>query len=224
MIVRFVVMHPHPGGATPRRNAVHLGAPSRWGRARSAYQRDAAVTAGVFGYFAAVWFGWAQTQPPPTWRIPLLAGSALALATALVGGVLTWRYRRSGTALDAKASRTFGLIVAAELSLAVLGIPVLAGVHHPELRPAYVGFIVGLHLLPLGRLFKYPLLHLAGAAVTVLSVVAVPLARLSSTPLSAVAGAAAGTTLLAAAAASLSGSLTQDQTHDSPRPRGPDHT
>jgi hypothetical protein len=55
------------------------------------FVRNVAATAAIFGFFASAWFGWAQEDPPAQWRPWLIAGSIMALATALAGGLLTWR-------------------------------------------------------------------------------------------------------------------------------------
>ena len=43
------------------------------------FLRDAAMTAAVLGSFASAWFGWAQDDPPRSWRRPLVAGSVIHL-------------------------------------------------------------------------------------------------------------------------------------------------
>jgi hypothetical protein len=47
------------------------------------FVRDAAATAVIFGFFASAWFGWAEENPPAKWRVWLIAGSIIGLATAL---------------------------------------------------------------------------------------------------------------------------------------------
>jgi len=43
------------------------------------FLRDAATTAAVLGFFASAWFGWAQDDPPRSWRRPLVAASVIHL-------------------------------------------------------------------------------------------------------------------------------------------------
>jgi hypothetical protein len=52
------------------------------------FLRDAAMTAAVLGFFASAWFGWAQDDPPRSWRRPLVAGSVHWASRWLEG---SWR-------------------------------------------------------------------------------------------------------------------------------------
>jgi hypothetical protein len=63
------------------------------------------------------------------------------------------------------------------------------------------------HLIPLVWLLQYPLIGVAGALVTLVAVLAVPLARSRSLPVSAVTGLGCGCVLLAAALWSLADAL-----------------
>jgi len=70
------------------------------------FVRDAAATAAIFGFFGAVWFGWAQEHPPKSWRPWLLTGSVVSLLTMLAGGLLVWRHWSDGSAFDEDTSKT----------------------------------------------------------------------------------------------------------------------
>jgi hypothetical protein len=167
------------------------------------FTRDAAATAAIFGFFASVWFGWAQESPPKTWRKALLAGSIASLLSLLAGGVLTWRHWSDGTAFGPDTSRTFGIIVGIEFATAAAGAIILAALHRKTLLPAWIALVVGVHLFPLASLLRYPLIYAVAGLVTLSALVAVPLARSRSTAVSAAAGLGAGTVLLAAALFSL---------------------
>lgn len=167
------------------------------------FTRDAAATAAVFGFFAASWFGWAQEKPPTAWRDWLIAGAILSLLVAAAGGVLTWQYWSTGTAFNPQTGRTFGIIVGIEFALAGIGAGVLAALGKPAYIPAWIAFIVGVHLFPLAPLLKYPLLYIAAAMVTLAALIAIPLARTQVVAVSAVTGVGAGIVLLAAALFSL---------------------
>jgi hypothetical protein len=71
------------------------------------------------------------------------------------------------------------------------------------LIPAWIAFVVGVHLFPLAPLLRYPLLYLVAGLVTLAALGAIPLARARSWPVSAVTGLGAGPVLLAAALFSL---------------------
>ena len=163
------------------------------------FSRDAVATATVFGFFASAWFGWAQDEPPPAWRRWLIWGSILAMLTAVAGGVLTWRRWTDPTAFDDDTSRTFGIIVGIEFALAGLGAALLARRQRDDLIPAWVALVVGVHLIPLAWLLQYPLVGVVAVLVTLVALLAVPLARARSLPVSAVTGVGAGWVLLVAA-------------------------
>lgn len=110
--------------------------------------RDSAATAAVFGFFASTWFGWAQEHPPPAWRRLLVAGSLASVLTALVGGILTWRYWSAGTVFDTGTGKAFGIIVGVEFVLAAAGAALLAVRGRSELIVAWVALVVGVHLFP----------------------------------------------------------------------------
>jgi uncharacterized membrane protein YhaH (DUF805 family) len=77
-------------------------------------------------------------------------------------------------AVDADTSRTFGMIVGIEVVLAGLGAALLARRRRDDLISAWVALVVGLHLIPLAWLLRYPLLGLVAALVIVVAVLAVP--------------------------------------------------
>jgi hypothetical protein len=169
--------------------------------------RDAAATAFVFGFFASSWFGWAQESPPARWRRWLLGGALLSLLTAVAGGLLTWSHWSDGTAFDRSTSIAFGVVVTLEFVIAGLGAALLAVSGRASLMPAWVAFVVGIHLFPLGTLLGYPLLYVTAALITVLSWAVVPLARRRRVRLSAAVGGATGSVLLATALVSVGSAL-----------------
>ncbi len=167
------------------------------------FVRDAAGTTAVLGFFAAGWFGWAQDAPPAGWRLWLTGGSVAGMITALAGGLLTWSHWTDGSAITSETGPIFGLIVAVEVVLSAAGAAVLHRRGQSRYIPAWVAVIVGLHLLPLAPLFRYPFLWIVGAAVTLIGLAAIPIASARSLPVSAVTGVAVGTVLLSSALVSL---------------------
>jgi hypothetical protein len=84
----------------------------------------------------------------------LLSGAVLSLVVAVAGGLLTWRHRDDGTALDRDTSIAFGVVVGIEVALAGLGALVLALSRRRELIPAWIAFVVGVHFVPLAMLLE----------------------------------------------------------------------
>lgn len=167
------------------------------------FVRDAAATAAIFGFFASVWFGWAQEHPPKSWRPWLIAGSVLSLATMVAGGLLVWRHWSDGTAFDEGTSKAFGIVVGIEVVLAGVGAAVLGVRGKKEFIPVWIALVVGVHFFPVAAIIGYPLIHVVGALVTIAALAAVPMARSRSLPVSAVNGLGVGTILLAGAVVSL---------------------
>jgi hypothetical protein len=167
------------------------------------FVRDAAATAVIFGFFASAWFGWAQEHPPRSWRPWLLTGSIVSLLTMTAGALLVWRHWSDGTAFDEDTSKTFGIVVGIEVALAGAGAALLAAKRRKDAVPVWIALVVGVHLFAVAAIIGYPLIHVTGALVTLAALVAIPVARSRSLPVSAVNGAGAGVALLASALCSL---------------------
>jgi hypothetical protein len=167
------------------------------------YARDAAVTAAIFGFFAAGWFGWAQDDPPAGWRPFLVAGSIAGMITAVVGGFLAWSHWTEASAIDATTGPIFGIVVGIEVLLATIGAVVLPRTGRAELVPAWVALVVGVHLVPLGPLFGYPLLAATGILLSVAALASVVIARGRGIAVGTLTGVLAGTVLIVSAWASL---------------------
>lgn len=169
--------------------------------------RDAAMTAAIFGFFASAWFGWAQEDPPRTWKAWLVSGSLGGLMVAILGGLVAWQNWDTGTVFDRTTSISFGIVVAIEVVIAALGSWILIRRRHADLVGPWVAFVVGAHFIPLAVLLQYPLFYVVAIALMVGSPIAVLVARRSSITVSAVNGVVAGSILLTAALVSLAGSL-----------------
>ena len=165
--------------------------------------RDAAGVAAVFGFFAMSWFGWAQEDPPARWLRPLRVGSVLSGLAAVGGGLLLWRYWSDGTVFDATTGPRFGVVVGIEVAAAGIGAAMLAIRQRAAAMPAWVAFVVGVHLFPVAVILEIPALHIPAALVTLASVAAVPVAKRRELPISAVVGGTTGPVLMASALVSL---------------------
>lgn len=174
----------------------------------SDHLRDAAMTAVIFGFFATSWYGWAQENPPPSWRRPLLAGTVVAGLTAAAGLALALSHWSDGTVFDDETGRNFGIVVGIEFAAAAIGAGVLAALKRPQWMPVWIAFVVGVHLFPVAVILDYPAIHVVAALVTVVSLVAIPASRARSLTPSAVVGAGSGASLTLGALFSLVTALT----------------
>ncbi len=172
------------------------------------FLREAAATAGIFGFFAMVWFGWAQEAPPRPWRPWLIAGTVVSALT-LLGGVVTYALNLDGpTAFDRDTGIRYGVAVGIEFTIAGIAAGILAGTRRKEYIPVAIGLVVGIHFFPLAVLLNYPLLHVVGALATIAAAVAVPVARRPGIAISAVNGVGVGLSLLLGAVTALASTLT----------------
>jgi hypothetical protein len=160
------------------------------------FLRDTAATAAIFGFFGSVWFGWAQDDPPKSWRPWLLSGSLLSLLVMVAGGLLVWRHWNDGTVFSADTSRTFGIVVGIEFAAAGLGAAVLGARGRKEIVPVWIALVVGLHLFPVAVIISSPLIHVIGALVTIAALAAIPVARSRSLPVGTTNGLGVGSVLL----------------------------
>lgn len=171
--------------------------------------RDRAATALVLAAAAALWCTWGLAEPPVSWRLPIEVAAYLAVAVAVLAGVLTWRRRHQPTAMaDPAVRRSYLRVVGVESAAICVGAVVAGASGHPALIPAWILLVVGVHFVPLGRSLAVPELVTAGvlcAAVAVVAAVAGVVGEVASGAVapSAVAGGVGGLVMLVTAAACL---------------------
>lgn len=122
-----------------------------------------------FGAYSMCWWTLAAiSRRRPAWFL------AIAVCTA---GLLVWSitqlaalFRIPRGAADKRLRRHyrvgFGIILITEVAAIILGGPLLDHFHRPDLYPQWVNLVVGIHFLPLGKLFKLPFYYAAGAAIS----------------------------------------------------------
>lgn len=135
------------------------------------YIRDYAMYAAIFGVFASAWFGWAQENPPESWRPFLGAGSILSLIVAGIGIYMAIKFWGSGSALETNDSYAmFGLVVGIEVALILAGSLILMATKKSGFVSSWIAFIVAIHFAPLAFLFEDMWLWLLTALAVVASV------------------------------------------------------
>jgi hypothetical protein len=166
--------------------------------------RDLAVTALILGIAAMMWFGWGQAQPPAGWAVPLTVGTFVAIPVAGFAGSIVARFRNGATALaERRVRRSYAITVGIEVAacgLGALGLG-LAG-HAPYIAP-WILLVVGVHFVPLGRLFGESQLLWAGLALSAVAAAATVTGVVSDVAPSAVSGAFGGLVCVTCAAACL---------------------
>ncbi|MFI5694594.1 hypothetical protein ACIA58_22265 [Kribbella sp. NPDC051586] len=141
---------------------------------RSPALQGAAFGVSIFSFFALGWLGWGTGG-----HLPTAAQIALMVVAALVSVALAayaWQRWRTTPAPPAPrterrlSGRTFGLIIGSEwIALAIIS-GVLGGTGHPDPIPAVICAGVGLHFIPLARLFGVRAYYATAAVMCLLTV------------------------------------------------------
>lgn len=160
--------------------------------------RDALFIAAWFGLMAMVWFGWAQEDPPTSWRLWLSLGAVVGTLVAIGFGVGVATHWDSPTALEGRYG-WFGALVAAELVVAGLGNLVLARRGQTRWMAWWVALTVAVHFVPLGWLMQSWLIGAFGLAQGMSLLLLVPRLGAGTRPTSATVGPVMGGSLLLAA-------------------------
>lgn len=133
----------------------------------AAPRRTLANAAIVEGFFGFVWFGWGQ-EASLTWLSVVLAVGAVLAVLVAVGGIVTARRGGRGEPSPlsgAGAGRRYGIIVGTEFGLIGVGSAILGVTGHYEFIAAWICLVVGVHFVPLARVF--PGIGMVGLAVVV---------------------------------------------------------
>ena len=162
---------------------------------------DLAITALVLSVAAMAWFGWGQAQPPSGWSLVLTVGSIASIVVAVLSGVASCRRRghEEASMHDPAVRRVYWRIVGTEVAACLLGVAVLGLAGKTGFLPAWILLVVGVHFLPLGRVFRIGELYPTGVAASVIAVAAAITGAATSVAPSTVAGAGGGLVCLIAA-------------------------
>jgi hypothetical protein len=162
------------------------------------------VTALILGVAAMMWFGWGQAQPPDGWALPLTIGTFVAIAVAGGGGSIAARFRGGPTAMaDRRVRRGYGITVGVEVAACGLGAAGLELAGRSAYIAPWILLVVGVHFVPLGRLFGSSHLVLAGLALAAIAIAGAVTGVVSDVAPSAVTGAFGGLVCVACAAVCL---------------------
>jgi hypothetical protein len=156
--------------------------------------RTVANAVTIEGFFAVLWFSWGQERPAAWESVALTIGVILAVLVAIGGVVVA---RRAPREPSSPAGRRYGIIVATEFASIAAGAVILGATGQSEFIAAWVCLVVGVHFLPLDRVFPGIGMVALAAAVVCVAVAAFVVGAATSTPPSAVTGLGAGACLLA---------------------------
>ena len=144
-------------------------APDAWPRFRG--RTVGAIVLAGFGAYSMYWWTLAAI---PTGRQGWFYAIAAITAMFLVWSIAQLAIFRHAPKPDDKLRRRFyairfGLIIAIEVAAIFLGGPVLGRFQRQDLIPQWIDVVVGLHFLPLGKLFKLPLYYATASAIVLSS-------------------------------------------------------
>ncbi|TWP35582.1 hypothetical protein [Leekyejoonella antrihumi] len=158
------------------------------------WDRGEVIGAMVLAFAGIAWFGWAQDDPPSSW-VPYLAAGSMLSALLLIALVVLLVRRRttSGSPMsDPGTRRGYWITVGMEVVLIVGGNLLLAALGHPEYDAAWTLLVVGVHFVPLAKIFHARGLALTGVLVAIVAVAAAGLGLAGALTPSAGAGAGGG--------------------------------
>lgn len=140
----------------------------------------------VLAIFALAWTSWGLSTDLPAFIAISITAAALLCFLVLLGGAIMIFRRARAVASGADAAirvkgmgRRFGIIVGAEIVGLVVVFRVLAVTGNERFIPAAVCLGVGIHFVPLRRLFHAPVYNLTAAALCALALATVPVALLT---------------------------------------------
>ncbi len=155
--------------------------------------RDLGATALVLGFVGVTCFGWSQVGSPASWVPFLIVGSTVGAIVAVLALILAMKHRKGASAMrGAGGSRAYRWAVIIEVGAIAAGAAALGLTGHAAYIPPWVLFIVGVHFLPLGNLFRIQSLRMCGLLVAAVAVIAPIVGVTGDVPPSAVAGAGGG--------------------------------
>lgn len=121
--------------------------------------------------FGAGWFGWGMGVA----NAFSLATTVLFDATLLVLIVGSVILLKKGKAISRRASsttpqrirlgRSYWIVVGTEFVAIGVAVGLALAFHRAELMPVGIAFIVGVHFLPLAKIFRAPIYYFTGSAV-----------------------------------------------------------
>jgi len=135
-----------------------------------------AKSALIGSFVGPVWLLWGASFLGARASIWLVVVGVLA-CTILAWNIASFRYvrRRQPPVTDINRPRSFGwpyrIVVIVEVLLAGGGVSLASAHHRPDLIPIVVAIVVGLHFLPLAKIFKIPSVYFLGIVVTAIPLI-----------------------------------------------------
>lgn len=157
------------------------------------YIRDYVMYAAIFGTFGFSWFGWAQENPPKSWRLPLGIGGGLSFIIGVIGIYLSIQNWHQASALSHGSAYTAYLIfVFIEVLLCAIGAFALIRMKKQTYTAPWICFIVGIHFIWLKSIFQDASLYILAILLIGISIASIFLSKRTNISNSAITGAGTG--------------------------------
>lgn len=114
---------------------------------------------------------------------------------------------------DSAARRTYNMWVGVEFLAIFIGMGALGGTGHTEFMPAWALLVVGLHFIPLAKVFRMRALTIVGLVAAVVAVLAVAVGLAGAFPAPTLAGGLGGLLLLGSGILFAAHALRLDRAH-----------
>ena len=132
----------------------------------------------IVSMFGAGWLGWGLGL---VGAFNVVSGSVFgfvalflwvcSIYTIRKGRLLAKQYPSVPAAIRRAVIRSFLLIVLIEVLVIALGFLLANWIHHPELGVVWCAMVVGLHFVPLAKIFRAPTLRVFGILIAIWSAV-----------------------------------------------------
>ncbi len=122
---------------------------------------------------ACVWFWWSalsfgSLQPSRVIGIAIIETALLVSSGLLIrNGLSLQKQSAFATDQNRQSFQSFRIVVALEAAAIIVLVAIALGTHRPELAPLFTAIVVGLHFIPLARIFQAPFYAVVGVAIVV---------------------------------------------------------
>jgi len=140
------------------------------------YPRDLVMIGAIFGLATLMWAGWAQEQPPAgvAWRIVLATLSVLGLVLMALSIPLAIKNWSTPSAINPHTTGFVVYVIVFWVEAVICAVLAIIAVRagRSDLIAPLIMLIVGIHFFALALVFHQPVLHLAGALLTAIAILA----------------------------------------------------
>jgi hypothetical protein len=127
----------------------------------------------VVTIFGAGWLAWGLSIANAFTLTRSLLFSIVEIVLLGCSGYFIWKgrslrkkYPSSPSAATRRMNKQFMIVVVLELAAIAIVVVIASALHRPDLFPVLIAIVVGLHFLPLAKVFRTPIYYVSGIAIT----------------------------------------------------------